>query len=464
MKELAQVSATPSDQTFTYIPRHRYLIDDVDEVPRPAVQLASGVSQRPAIARPLFLESEKPIPSVESDPYVHGRQELLGMGNQPSHPTNPFQDRSIGPRIIEFYDDASSPAQKRRRVEDGVAPSSKVTYKYERDEPSSASVAFGPNRRNGYSFSDATPSSQAQQKRPQYDQGAPHLMDSVPSTNLARDFADLISFDGVSHHTNRNAIREKHATYVPSGLRSEYKQQLYPPASQPQPSLLQNLPQDPHSRSNVSRFMPPSSLHERGTVSHPSITASYPSFNTYPAQYTEVARSNDLQDRSLHEVPVRLKPPEHVEHTAERYSYIKPALDRVYEVPTRIPSSATGLASHMFEPPRQSYRHDQSIIQTSPLRKTDCPEGARGSFCNRVGNNGFTRMDDLNEHMRKVHSLEPRYLRSAPDQNPFGHSLHTYTNEACMERPQDVLRSGYPQRSRNQEVIYIDSSPVMEGR
>lgn len=51
-----------------------------------------------------------------------------------------------------------------------------------------------------------------------------------------------------------------------------------------------------------------------------------------------------------------------------------------------------------------------------PTEKIDCPEGAKGSFCKRVGEHGFTRYDHLREHLRKVHMKEiaksPRGTRS----------------------------------------------------
>ncbi|KAL9024085.1 MAG: hypothetical protein Q9196_006772 [Gyalolechia fulgens] len=36
-------------------------------------------------------------------------------------------------------------------------------------------------------------------------------------------------------------------------------------------------------------------------------------------------------------------------------------------------------------------------------KKFDCPEGALGSFCKRVGDQGFSRRDHLDEHLREVH-------------------------------------------------------------
>lgn len=459
-KELAQIPDTPSGRTVTYIPRRRYLIDDVDEVPRPVVRLTSRVSQRPAIAGPVYLEPEKAIPSVEDDPIAHGGQEPRRKGTQPSHLDNLFQDRSAGPRIIELHDDASSPAQKRRRVEDVVTPSSKVMYKYDRDEPSSASMPFRPNHFDGYFFPEATPSSQVQQKRPEYDQSTPRLMDSVPRTNLMRDFAGANPFDGVSHYTSRNTVEEKHATYIPSDTRFEYERHLHPPTSQPQSRRFENIPPETNSRANVSRFMLPSKV----PPLHPPSTSSYPSSYMYPSNLTNVARPNESRERIFHEAFVQLKPPEHMEQNGERYAYVRPALDRAYEVSGRIPSSAAGSANYPLESPHQNYKHDQNVIQTSPLRKLDCPEGVRGSSCNRVGDNGFTRMDQLEEHLRMVHNLEPPFWRPAPGQNPFGHTSNTYSDEAHMGRPKNLQRSGYPQRGGNQEVIYIDSSPVLEER
>ena len=38
--------------------------------------------------------------------------------------------------------------------------------------------------------------------------------------------------------------------------------------------------------------------------------------------------------------------------------------------------------------------------------KLDCPKAAEGSFCGRMGENGFTRRDHMQEHLRKVHVMD----------------------------------------------------------
>ncbi|KAL8688190.1 MAG: hypothetical protein Q9218_005836 [Villophora microphyllina] len=39
--------------------------------------------------------------------------------------------------------------------------------------------------------------------------------------------------------------------------------------------------------------------------------------------------------------------------------------------------------------------------------RMDCPEGKRDHWCGRVGDRGFTRRDHLEEHLRKVHQVDP---------------------------------------------------------
>ncbi|KAL8877743.1 MAG: hypothetical protein Q9198_004297 [Flavoplaca austrocitrina] len=53
------------------------------------------------------------------------------------------------------------------------------------------------------------------------------------------------------------------------------------------------------------------------------------------------------------------------------------------------------------------YDLDRHMRVHLPPDKYDCPQGLReGGFCNRVGENGFSRRDHLNEHLRKVHMLD----------------------------------------------------------
>lgn len=464
---LNQLHGTPYDRTATYIPRHRYQVDGVNEVPsteRPAVQLLTGISQRPAIARSIHRESERLIPSIENDPQAHVSQEPSPRGTQPSNSDGHFQDRFIGPRIIQLHDDATSPAQKRRRVEDAVAPSSKVTYKPIRDQASSAPMFSGPGYYNGRLFSEARPSGLLQQKRPQYNQGASRPTESVPNIVRTHHIAGANPFDGVSHRVSRDAAQEKHATYASAGMRYEDEQQLYSPALQPQSELSEGFPLDPNSRLNVFRFMPPSDTHEPGTLLPSQFTISSPPSHTDPPNYVGVRQCSQPRNRGFQAAPVRLKPLEPVGQPAKRHTYFKPAFDCAYEAPGRIPALATELPNHTLEPTRQSYEHYEGMLPFSPPRRTDCPEGARGSFCNRVGENGFTRMDHLDEHLRTVHLLESRVLRPALERDASGHSSRIYANETYAERPRNLQRGSYHQRSRDQEVIYINSSPLVEER
>lgn len=41
-------------------------------------------------------------------------------------------------------------------------------------------------------------------------------------------------------------------------------------------------------------------------------------------------------------------------------------------------------------------------------KRFDCPEAAKGSWCGRIKDRGFTRQDHLREHVRKVHGLDIR--------------------------------------------------------
>ena len=58
--------------------------------------------------------------------------------------------------------------------------------------------------------------------------------------------------------------------------------------------------------------------------------------------------------------------------------------------------------------------------EESSTRKIDCPEGAKlGSFCQKTGENGFTRRDQLREHLRKVHHIDVPNYGLGPMKNPL---------------------------------------------
>ncbi|KAI4245821.1 MAG: hypothetical protein L6R40_002349 [Gallowayella cf. fulva] len=56
----------------------------------------------------------------------------------------------------------------------------------------------------------------------------------------------------------------------------------------------------------------------------------------------------------------------------------------------------------------RTYDLDRHVKTHFPdaVGKLDCPQGAKGSFCKRVGERGFTRKDHRDEHLRKVHMID----------------------------------------------------------
>ncbi|KAL8939105.1 MAG: hypothetical protein Q9216_003539 [Gyalolechia sp. 2 TL-2023] len=451
------------NQSSVVTTERRWQYDDEN---RPAVQLLGGTNQRPAVARSMHLDSERPIPSVESDPLAHSGQEPSPRRTQASNSDGHFQDCFIRPKIIELDDDATSPAQKRRRVEDDVLRNSEVMYKPIRDRVSSVSMHFGSEHYNGYPISEARLSSLAQQKRSQYDHGASRPMETAPYVGSTYHAAGANPFDGVPQRGSRNTAREKYANYTSPDMRLQYEQQRYSPASQSQPQsrFIQSSTLDPSSRSNVSRFMPPSNVHEPGTLLRPKFAVSSHLSHINNQHNVGVRQYNQSQDRGFPEAAARLRPPESVGQMVERHTYINPTFNRAYEDPGLVPSSTTRLSNYTLDPPRQSYEHHDGQEQYSSPRSTDRSEGARGSFCNRIEENGFMRMDPLGEHSRKAHLLEPRVVRAAPERDVSSHSAHVYANEPYVQRSRSLQGNSYIERSRDQEIVYIDSSPLMEER
>lgn len=74
--------------------------------------------------------------------------------------------------------------------------------------------------------------------------------------------------------------------------------------------------------------------------------------------------------------------------------------------------------------------HLQSHV---PVKKYDCPEGVKSSFCGRVGENGFLRVEHLKEHLRKVHMRDipiPKARRFDLDRH---HKSHNGKKLDCPE-------------------------------
>ncbi|KAL8717536.1 MAG: hypothetical protein Q9225_005229 [Loekoesia sp. 1 TL-2023] len=96
-------------------------------------------------------------------------------------------------------------------------------------------------------------------------------------------------------------------------------------------------------------------------------------------------------------------------------------------------------------------RHMKTHFPPS-VDKLDCPKGAQGSFCKRVGDKGFTRKDHLEEHLRKVHLVD------LPKSAQGSRAISTGTDPVpkkldrpdCQRVPQEVFCEGREQPVREE--------------
>ncbi|KAL8718761.1 MAG: hypothetical protein Q9225_004141 [Loekoesia sp. 1 TL-2023] len=384
-------------------------------------------------------------------------------------------DQFMGSRFVELHDDPMSPAQKRRRVTNDVVLSSKVMYQPLRDQKPPLSVPFGSDHNNGQLRPDPRPNSLVPPKKLQYDQGASRPMELVPVTGRVHHVAGNEPCDDVSQNDNRVIAQETHATNASPGMRFEDKQQVYSPLFHSQSRYPEGFPIYPESHSFVSGFMPSSAIHEPSRTSRPHYANSSSSHANLRFDIG-VKQTDRSRDHGFQEVPIRLKPLEANKHSVMRYTQVEPVFDHAREARGDIPSSGAGLPKYTLQPPHQSYEHHNAMAQPSRPPKLDCPKGAQGSFCNRVGEKGFTKRDHLDEHLRKVHlmdlpiryeknqMLEDTVTRAAPRRDPSAQSSYIYAKENHAETPRDLQRTGYDRIDRDQKVVYISSSPLMGER
>ncbi|KAL9047474.1 MAG: hypothetical protein Q9206_006751, partial [Seirophora lacunosa] len=125
-------------------------------------------------------------------------------------------------------------------------------------------------------------------------------------------------------------------------------------------------------------------------------------------------------------------------------------------------------------PPVQDKQHSSNVLSHPLSSKLDCPFAIQGSFCDRLRQNGFSTPDHLNEHLRKVHLWDMQKTRGLDDvrasdlsHNPLGSHVASQNSYVHAERMHTDPRAGwrtdtYPKTNREQEAIYVSSSPLVE--
>ncbi|KAL9016969.1 MAG: hypothetical protein Q9185_005708 [Variospora sp. 1 TL-2023] len=487
--EHSSIPKAPTYDGITQISRSGYHANSTNHMfgnNRTPLYRPSEATERPlSFAGPAYLESERPIPSVESDSYTSMTPREHLTNDKPAGSQEQFQDHIIGPRVVEIDDDDPlSPAHKRRRVADDELSSSKVMYSAVSTQNPSTLASMGPSmngnypnpRYNGYDISNS---------QVRWDgQGTLSTRELVPVAGRDYQVPNVGRMGGNPERGTRLVTPENRMPDAFPGGRLEYQQPLASHPVQP----LASHPVQPHSRfperlparqvsdSYLSRTQPVFEMHEPSRPLRPIHTHSVASYTEKP--YTDVL-SRQIPEPAEHGPQGSASKPKPA-YTTYQYrrmnTYDRPTAVQAFENPINMQTSmarAQNLTSH----PHLQERQDSSNVVSHPLSlKLDCPMAVQGSFCNRLKENGFSRREHLVEHLRKVHLWDVQQTRKLDEvrandlsQNqPGGHvtsrSSYLHTEGMHGDPRANWQADAYPRSKREQEVVYISSSPLVEER
>ncbi|KAL8645066.1 MAG: hypothetical protein Q9210_006917 [Variospora velana] len=444
---------------------------------RPPLYRPSEATERSSsFAGPAYLESEKLIPSVESDSYTSMTPKEYLTKNRPAASQEQFQDHIIGPRVVEIDDDPLSPAHKRRRVADDRLSSSKVMYSTVSNQNPSTLASMGPSingnypnpRHNGYDIS----SSQVRWDG----QGTLRTRELVPTAGRGNHVPNVGPMGGNIQRGTRPVTPEHRMPGAFPEGRLEYQQPLASHQVQSHSGFPEGFPARQVPDSSRSRTQPVFEMHESSRPLRPVHTHSVASYTEKP--YTHVL-SRQIPEPAEHGPQGSASRPKPA-YTTYQYrrmnTYGRPTAAPAFENPINMQTSmarAQNLTSH---PHLQERQHFSNVVSHPLSLKLDCPMAVQGSFCNRLKENGFNRRDHLVEHLRKVHLWDVQQTRKLDEvrtndlsQNqPGGHvaSRTSYVHtEGMHANPQAKWQAdAYPKPKREQEVVYISSSPLVEER
>ncbi|KAL9008042.1 MAG: hypothetical protein Q9173_006794 [Seirophora scorigena] len=435
----------------------------------------SGAIQRPSsIAGPAYLDSERIIPSVESDSPTALMHKDYITNSRPAASQRHFQDHIIGPRVVEIDDDSLSPAHKRRRVADDRLSPAKVMYSSVSDQrPALGSIrpsAYGGHSNPGRHGNDMSHS------EVRWDgQGTLRTTELVPIANRGDQNPNAGAMGGMQNRTRLVTQEHRAPGALPEG-RLEYQQPLASPLVHSHSQFSAALPARQMSGPFLSRPQPVFEMHESSRPLRPVYANSV-------APYTEQPHAGILSkqlprpaEHGSHRLASRLEP----SHTADQYrrmnAYERPAAIQADENPNNTQASMAKTQNLTSRPPVQDEQHSSNVLSHHLSSKLDCPLAVQGSFCNRLRENGFSRPDHLNEHLREVHLREVQKTRGFDEvradylsHNPLGSHVASRSSYVLTERMRadpraDWQTDAYPKINREQEAIYVSSSPLVEER
>ncbi|KAL8775627.1 MAG: hypothetical protein Q9209_000123 [Squamulea sp. 1 TL-2023] len=402
---------------YNHNPDHQvYLAHDKFNGEQISPRTSVGLHKAPAVSRFVPPESERIIPSVESDPHAFRRQKPSPEGDIPG--PSSLQDRFVGPRIIELDDSPRTPTIKRRRVEE-VNRSTNVAYQAvtRHVSPEPAPSSYGPPQRTGYSIPESDISGASRSRPFRYDQDPPRRVELVPIVRSSYNAVNDGPMKDIVHHHNGGTAHIAQTSQPYPSTRPLYE----PPSGSP----LQHARVDPHkrfsaapnSRSLTFNPKPPS---EMDRLQQPILST----YENLPASYfTEhrpEAAPNEFVPRISYKVqnmPGRLRPLHPNEEGVSMYAGGKPALDDSYWVQTGIQASNTEARGSTYGPAHVNREDDHTVRR----------------------------------NLQPPVALLPRDVHRQ--------DLHPYVGEKFLNVPQHVATIGRHRNDPDHEVVYITSSP-----
>ncbi|KAL8790691.1 MAG: hypothetical protein Q9213_000539 [Squamulea squamosa] len=165
----------------------------------------------------------------------------------------------------------------------------------------------------------------------------------------------------------------------------------------------------PYKDNNISDSLPPAT---RAIINGPAPWRNNHGIPTYFSESSRMKSGMSEQSHSSNDSADSVNTGIHTNNTSLDLdlshwpSPPPPAFMNLPPLPSPISSqSASAEASRQFARSYDLDRHMKSHFPDS-AGKLDCPYGAKGSFCGRVGEKGFTRKDHRDEHLRKVHKVD----------------------------------------------------------
>ncbi|KAL8999442.1 MAG: hypothetical protein Q9169_001756 [Polycauliona sp. 2 TL-2023] len=266
-------------------------------------QVPQGLLDGPATSRFVLPESERLVPSVETEPHVLHRQENLHHV-APGPFDRQFQNDPVGFRNLERDDDPDTPTVKRRRVEDIDWSNRTMSHRVTDTHIHKSALPYGAYRHDGHPRLDSESSGAPRSRACEYDRGFPRRVELVPIIRSScaaegdrpqhRDGGDT---RGPPHMRGSDVHYEPH---VDSPLRQAYS--LPQQEASAGPTLWPSIPNSRVSPDAHMRGQPlPYPLH-RLPASYLSEAVSRPDYRLLGPGRTVDVESMPMRLRSVHQI------------------------------------------------------------------------------------------------------------------------------------------------------------------